>query len=100
MKSFSQINCTIYFLFFISLRRIRSLMDANPSKQMEECIIQYEPKKTIKARVQLIVQTYIRNVDCVRDVHTTLMNLILRATLEVLAVEVWCEELMGTVDSE
>ncbi len=75
-------------------------MDANPDKQIEECVIQYEPKKTIRARVQVIVQTFLRNVDCVRDVHTTLMNLILRATLEVLAVEVWCEDLKSVVDSE
>ena len=62
-------------------------MDENPSKQMEECVIQYETKKTIRSRVRLIVQTYLRNVDCVRDVHKILMKLILRATLEVLAVE-------------
>lgn len=75
-------------------------MDANPEKQIEDCVIQYEPKKTIRARVQVIVQTFLRNVDCVRDVHTTLMNLILRATLEVLAVEVWCDDLKSVVDSE
>jgi len=85
-------------LYCRTLRRIRSLMDANPEKQIEDCVIQYEPKKTIRARVQVIVQTFLRNVDCVRDVHTTLMNLILRATLEVLAVEVWCDDLKSVVD--
>lgn len=82
----------------IRLRRIRSLSDANPNNPLSECVIQYEPKKSIRSRVRLIVQTYLRNVDCVRDVHKTLMNLILRATLEVLAVEVWCEEVKSTVD--
>jgi len=81
-----------------TLRRIRCLLDADPSKPMEECVIQYEPKKAIRSRIRLIVQTYLRNVDCVRDVHKTLMTLVLRATLEVLAVEVWCPELRGTVD--
>ncbi|KAL3800745.1 hypothetical protein ACHAW5_009315 [Stephanodiscus triporus] len=81
-----------------TLRRIRSLSDANPSGPMEECVIQREPKKQIRARIGLIVQTYLRNVDCVRDVHTTLMTLVLTATLEVLAVEVWCPELRTTVD--
>lgn len=65
---------------------------------MEECVIRYESKKGIRSRVRVIVQTYLRNVDCVRDVHKTLMTLVLRATLEVLAVEVWCPELRGTVD--
>jgi hypothetical protein len=81
-----------------SLRRIRSLADANPSKPMEECVIRYESEKSIRSRVRVIVQTYLRNVDCVRDVHKTLMTLVLRATLEVLAVEVWCPELRSTVD--
>lgn len=83
-----------------SLRRIRSLSDTNPSGPMEECVIQREPKKQIRARIGLIVQTYLRNVDCVRDVHTTLMTLVLTATLEVLAVEVWCPELRTTVESK
>jgi hypothetical protein len=39
-------------------------------------------------------------VDCVRDVHKTLMGLILRETLGVLAVEVCCDELRGTIDRE
>jgi hypothetical protein len=65
---------------------------------LEECIIQYEPKKTIRSRVRLIVQTFLGNVDCVRDVRKTLMSLVLKATLEVLAVEIWCEELSATVD--
>jgi len=93
----------IYFRFEHpkpSLRRIRSLSDSNPSGPMEECVIQREPKKQIRARIGLIVQTYLRNVDCVRDVHTTLMTLVLTATLEVLAVEVWCPELRMTVDSK
>ncbi|KAL7532889.1 hypothetical protein ACHAXR_009353 [Thalassiosira sp. AJA248-18] len=81
-----------------TLRRIRSLSDASPTKPMEECVIQYESKKGIRSRVRVIVQTYLRNVDCVRDVHKTLMTLVLRATLEVLAVEVWCPELRSTVD--
>lgn len=80
-----------------TLRRIRCLLDADPSKTMKECMIQYEPKKAIRSRIRLIVQTYLRNVDCVRDVHKTLMTLVLRATLEVLAVEVWCPELRDTV---
>mmetsp|Transcript_40801 Transcript_40801/g.86889 ORF Transcript_40801/g.86889 Transcript_40801/m.86889 type:complete len:489 (-) Transcript_40801:109-1575(-) len=82
----------------ISLRKIRALSEANPSNPMEECVIQHCSKKAIRTRVRLIVQTYLRNVDCVRDVHKTLMTLILRATLEVLAVEVWCPELRVTVD--
>ena len=61
-------------------------------------MIQYEPKKAIRSRIGLIVRTYLRNVDCVRDVHKTLMTLVLRATLEVLAVEAWCPELRSTVD--
>lgn len=65
---------------------------------MEECIIHHEPRKQTRARIGLIVQTYLRNIDCVRDVHTTLMTLILTATLEVLAVEVWCPELRATVE--
>lgn len=73
-------------------------MDANPSEPMEECVIRYESKKGIRSRVRVIVMTYLRNVDCVRDVHKTLMTLVLRATLEVLAVEVWCTELRSTVD--
>ena len=73
-------------------------MDANPSKEMEECVIQYESKKTIRSRVFLIVRTYLRNVDCVRDVHKTLMGLILRDTLGVLAVEVCCDELRTAID--
>jgi len=85
-------------LYCRTLRRIRSLSDANPSKPMEECVIQYLSKKAIRSRVRLIVQTYLRNVDCVRVVHKTLMTLVLRATLEVLAVEVWCPELRSTVD--
>lgn len=76
------------------------MSDANPSGPMEECVIQREPKKQIRARIGLIVQTYLKNVDCVRDVHTTLMTLVLTATLEVLAVEVWCPELRTTVDSK
>lgn len=74
------------------------MIDANPSKDMEECVIQYESKKTIRSRVFLIVQTYLRNVDCVRDVHKTLMGLILRETLGVLAVEVCCDELRSAID--
>jgi len=85
-------------LYCRSLRRIRVLMDSNPNKPMEEAVIQYEPKKTIRSRVRLIVQTYIRNVDCVRDVHKTIMALVLRMTLEVLAIEVWSEELYATID--
>lgn len=73
-------------------------MDANPTIEMEECVIQYESKKTIKSRVFLIVQTYLHNVDCVRDVHKTLMGLILRETLGVLAVEICCDELRSTID--
>jgi len=65
---------------------------------MEECIIHHEPRKQTRTRIGLIVRTYLRNVDCVRDVHTTLMTLILTATLEVLAVEVWCPELRAAVD--
>jgi hypothetical protein len=76
------------------------MSDANTSGHMEECVIQHEPKKQIRARIGLIVQTYLRNVDCVRNVHTTLMTLVLTATLEVLAVEVWCPELRTTVDSK
>lgn len=89
-----------------SLRRIRCLSDANPTTTssghplLQECVIQWEPKKAIRSRIGLIVQTFLRNVDCVRDVHTTLMTLVLRATLEVLAVEVWCPELRSTVQSE
>ena len=67
---------------------------------MEECVIRYESKKGICCRVKLIVDTYLSNVDTVQDVHKTLMTLVLRATLEVLAVEVWCPELRSTVDSE
>lgn len=85
---------------YISLRKIRALSDANPSNLIEECVIQYGSKKGIRTRVRLIVQTYLRNVDCVKDVHKTLMTLILRATLEDLAVEVWCPELRVTVDRE
>ena len=81
-----------------SLRRIRCLADANPDEPMQECVIQYEPKKAIRSRIGLIVRTYLRNVDCVRDVHKTLMTLILRATLEVLAIEAWCPELRSAVD--
>lgn len=91
-----------------SLRRIRCLSDAeststtsgNNNRMLQECVIQWEPKKAIRSRIGLIVQTFLRNVDCVRDVHTTLMTLVLRATLEVLAVEVWCPELRSTVQSE
>lgn len=75
-------------------------MDADPTHEIEECVIQYESKKTIKSRVFLIVQTYLHNVDCVRDVHKTLMGLILRETLGVLAVEVCCDELRSTIDRE
>jgi hypothetical protein len=75
-------------------------MDANLTQEMEECVIQHESKKTIKSRVFLIVQTYLHNVDCVRDVHKTLMGLILRETLGVLAVEVCCDELRSTIDRE
>lgn len=39
-------------------------------------------------------------MDCVRDVHKTLMGLILRETLGVLAVEVCCDELRGTIERE
>jgi len=85
-------------LYCRDLRRIRALSEANPSNPMEECVVQYDSKKGIRTRVRLIVETYLRNVDCVRDVHKTLMTLILRATLEVLAVEVWCPELKVTVD--
>ncbi|KAL7498158.1 hypothetical protein ACHAWT_007838 [Skeletonema menzelii] len=86
-------------LYCRTLRRIRSIADySNGTKQLEECIILYEPKKSIRSRVRLIVQTFLSNVDCVRDVRKTLMNLILKATLEVLAVEIWCEELSDTVD--
>jgi hypothetical protein len=86
-------------LYCRTLRRIRSIADySNGAKQLEECIIQYEPKKTIRSRVRLIIQTFLGNVDCVRDVRKTLMSLILKATLEVLAVEIWCEELSATVD--
>ncbi|EJK50064.1 hypothetical protein THAOC_31003 [Thalassiosira oceanica] len=85
-------------LYCRSLRRIRVLMDANPNKPMEEAVIQYEPKKTIRSRVRLIVQTYLRNVDCVRDVHKTIMTLLLFSTMEVLAIEVWPEELYLTID--
>ena len=89
-----------------SLRRIRCISDANPATTtsghliLQECVIQWEPKKAVRSRIELIVQTFLRNVDCVRDVHTTLMTLVLRATLEVLAVEVWCPELRSTVQSE
>lgn len=92
-----------------SLRRIRCLSDAestsiasgnNNNRMLQECVIQWEPKKAIRSRIGLIVQTFLRNVDCVRDVHTTLMTLVLRATLEVLAVEVWCPELRSTVQRE
>eukprot|EP00804_Cyclotella_cryptica_P011976 CCRYP_004449-RA/>CCRYP_004449-RA protein AED:0.03 eAED:0.03 QI:153/1/1/1/1/1/4/361/620 len=85
-------------LYCRTLRRIRSIMDANPSKEMEECVIQYEGKKTIRSRVFLIIQTYLRNVDCVRDVHKTLMGLISRDTLGVLAVEVCCDELRSAIE--
>lgn len=86
-------------LYCRDLRRIRALSDANPSNPMEECVIQYVSKRGIRTRrVRLIVQTYLRNVDCVRDVHKTLMSLILRATLEALAVEVLDQELRVTVD--
>jgi len=91
-QSLQQTSCTF------SLRRIRSIHDANPSLEMEECVIQYESKKTVKSRVFLIIQTYLRNVDCVRDVHKTLLGLILRETLGVLAVEVCCDELRGAID--
>jgi hypothetical protein len=83
-----------------SLRRIRSLKDASPTSELTECVISYESKKTIRSRVFLIVQTYLRQVDCVRDVHKTLMGLILRDTLGVLAVEVCCDELRGAIDRE
>ena len=83
-----------------SLRRIRSIADANPTLELEECVIQYESRKTIKSRVYLIIQTFLHNVDCVRDVHKTLMGLILRQTLGVLAVEVCCDELRSTIDRE
>lgn len=76
------------------------MSDANTSGHMEECVIQHEPKKQIRARIGLIVQTYLRNVDCVRDVHRQLMTLVLTATLECLAIEVWCPELRTTVDSK
>ena len=72
----------MFFYIGDRLRRIRSIMDANPTIEMEECVIQYESKKTIKSRVFLIVQTYLHNVDCVRDVHKTLMGLILRETIK------------------
>ena len=86
-------------LYCRTLRRIRSIADCSDGeKQLQECIIKCEPKKTIRSRVRLIVQTFLGNVDCVRDVHKTLMSLILKATLEVLAVEIWCEELSATVD--
>ena len=86
-------------LYCRSLRRIRSIADnSNGTKQLEECIIQWEPKKTVRSRVRLIVQTFLGNVDCVRDVRKTLMSLVLKATLEVLAVEIWCDELSTTVD--
>jgi hypothetical protein len=85
-------------LYCRTLRRIRSLADSNETKQLTECVIQYEPKKTIRSRVRLIVQTFLENVDSVGDVRKTLMSLILKATLEVLAVEIWCEELSAMVD--
>mmetsp|Transcript_21161 Transcript_21161/g.32299 ORF Transcript_21161/g.32299 Transcript_21161/m.32299 type:complete len:640 (-) Transcript_21161:29-1948(-) len=86
-------------LYCRTLRRIRSIADySNGTKQLQECIIQCEPKKSIRSRARLIIQTFLGNVDCVRDVHKTLMSLILKATLEVLAVEIWCEELSTTVD--
>lgn len=88
----------LLILCYISLRRIRCLSDAIPDKQMQECVIQYEPKKAIRSRIGLIVRTFLRNVDCVRDVHKSLMTLVLRATLEILAVEAWCPELRSTVD--
>ncbi|KAL9188450.1 hypothetical protein ACHAXT_006828 [Thalassiosira profunda] len=84
-------------LYCRALRRMRAMMDADPSKPMEECVIRYESKKGIRSYVRIIVQNYLRNVDCVRDVQKTLMNLVLRATLILLSVEVWCPELRETV---
>lgn len=91
---------TISFFNINSLRRIRSIADANPTLDLEECVIQFESRKTIKSRVYLIIQTFLHNVDCVRDVHKTLKGLILRETLGVLAVEVCCDELRSTIDRE
>ncbi|KAL7550995.1 hypothetical protein ACHAWF_017413 [Thalassiosira exigua] len=85
-------------LYCRTLRRIRSLSDVDPTRPMEECVLRYESRRGVRNRVRVIVETYLRNVDCVRNVHRTLMTLVLRATLEVLAVECWCPELKGTVD--
>ena len=48
--------------YAVSLQRIRSITDANPTQPIEECVIQYVTKKGIRYRVQLLIQAFLRKV--------------------------------------
>ena len=76
-------------LYIRSCCRVRSLK--------QDCVVAYEPDKAIKARAQLIVASFISTVGCVRRSSPVLLQVILTATKELLAVEFIGEDLFVVI---
>lgn len=76
-------------LYIRSCCRVRSLK--------QDCVVAYEPDKAIKARAQLIVTSFISTVGCVRRSSPVLLQVILTATKELLAVEFIGEDLFVVI---
>ena len=79
-------------LYVRSLRRVRETGD--------ECVINLEPPRAIRARVGEVVDSFIVTVGCVRGIGPVLSQLVGSLTKELLAVEVLGEEISAAIRSK
>lgn len=76
-------------IYIRTLQRVRKLN--------EECVIAMEPPKTIRARACLITDAFVATAGTIRNLRHVLSRLLNCITMEVLAVEVLCEDIIKAI---
>ena len=62
-----------------------------------DCVIEYEPTKALKARTKFVVSAFVNTVGTVRHVNPVLTRLLVALTKELLAVPTLSEDLMRII---
>jgi len=87
---FDQNDLTVRIELYIrSLRRVRETGN--------ECVVDLEPPRAIKARVRGVVESFAVTVGCVRSIGPQLRKLVGNLTKELLAVEAIGQDLLSAI---
>jgi chorismate mutase len=96
-------------LYIRNLRRIYAVREQQLQQQQEEqirqgnhkelieCVVNFEPPRTIRARIQILLNSLIATTNSVGSMRPILTNLLKNLTRELLAVECLSEELNGYI---